>query len=371
MCNALGIITYNDSSVYVEGMQKYRPIAGFSFLGRYRLVDFAISNMSNSGIDDIQIYVNGNPRSLIDHVGTGRHYNINSKHGHLSLVPVYTDGGTSRFTTDISCYAENIHAVMENHNDYVVIAPANMLYKGNYEELLKQHIESGAEVSVLYQHVDNAKENYIGCDVIQMNKQRGVLSIEQNLGNYKSRYLSLQTYIMSKEIFKTLVEEAQETSSMYWFKDILNDKCVDMDIRGLNYRGHIYVINDLKSYYESNMEFLTEEKMKDINDPEWPVYTRTSDSAPAIYLNGGTATGSLISNGCEISGVVKNSIVGRSCKIGKDALIENCIIMPDVEIADGAHLKNVIVDKHSKIAKKKDLAGLEEQPLYIGRRENV
>ena len=91
MCNALGIITYNDSSVYVEGMQKYRPIAGFSFLGRYRLVDFAISNMSNSGIDDIQIYVNGNPRSLIDHVGTGRHYNINSKHGHLSLVPVYTE----------------------------------------------------------------------------------------------------------------------------------------------------------------------------------------------------------------------------------------------------------------------------------------
>ena len=204
-----------------------------------------------------------------------------------------------------------------------------------------------------------------------MNKQRGVLSIEQNLGNYKSRYLSLQTYIMSKEIFKTLVEEAQETSSMYWFKDILNDKCVDMDIRGLNYRGHVYVINDLKSYYESNMQFLTEEKMKDINDPEWPVYTRTSDSAPAIYLNGGTATGSLISNGCEISGVVKNSIVGRSCKIGKDALIENCIIMPDVEIADGAHLKNVIVDKHSKITKKKDLAGLEEQPLYIGRRENV
>ena len=130
----------------------------------------------------------------------------------------------------------------------------------------------------------------------------------------------------------------------------MNDKCVDMDIRGLNYRGHIYVINDLKSYYESNMQFLTEEKMKDINDPEWPVYTRTSDSAPAIYLNGGTATGSLISNG---------------------ALIENCIIMPDVEIADGAHLKNVIVDKHSKIAKKKDLAGLEEQPLYIGRRENV
>ena len=260
---------------------------------------------------------------------------------------------------------------MDNHYEYVVIAPVNMLYKGNYADLLQQHIDSGAEVSVLYQHVDNAKEHYIGCDVLQMNKQRGVLSIDQNLGNYKSRYLSLQTYIMSKEIFKKLVDEALEISSMYWFKDILNDKCVDMDVRGLNYRGHIYVVNDLKSYYECNMAFLNEENMKDIADPDWPVYTRTSDSAPAIYLNGGYANASLVSNGCEISGAIKNSIIGRSCKIGKDAVIENCIIMPDVEIGDYAHLKNVIVDKHSKITKKKDLAGLEDNPLYIGRRENV
>ena len=164
MCNALGIITYNDSSVYVEGMQKYRPIAAFSFLGRYRLVDFAISNMSNSGIDDIQIYVNGNPRSLIDHVGTGRHYNINSKHGHLSLVPVYSEGGTSRFTTDISCYAENIHAVLENHNDYVVIAPVNMLYKGNYEELENKLHTRKTEISeevnkAVSEIINNVREN--------------------------------------------------------------------------------------------------------------------------------------------------------------------------------------------------------------------
>lgn len=371
MCNALGIITYNDSSVYVQGMQKYRPVAAFSFLGRYRMVDFAISNMSNSGIDDIEVYVNGNPRSLIEHIGTGRHYNINSKHGNLSLLPLYNDGGLGQATPDVACYAENIHAIMENPNDYVIIAPVNMIYKANYADLLKQHVESGAEISVLYQHVNNAKEKYIGCDVLQMNKQRGVLKIEQNLGNYKSRDLSLQTYIMSKEIFKNLVEEALDISTMYWFKDILNDKCVDMDVRALNYRGFVYCVNDLNSYYECNMSILNEENMKAIADPDWPVYTRTSDSSPAIYLNGGYARGSFVSNGCEISGHVENSIIGRSCKIGKDAVIENCIIMPDVEIGANAHLKNVIVDKHSRIVKKKDLAGLEDKPLYIGRRENV
>ena len=370
MCDALGIISYNDSSVYVEGLQKYRPIAAFSFLGRYRLVDFAISNMSNSGIDDVKVYCTGNPRSLIEHIGTGRHYNINSKHGSLSLIPVYSDG-YSNYSTDIEAYSQSIHSIIENHNDYVVIAPVNMIYKGNYKELLKQHIESGAEVSVLYQHVDNAKDQYIGCDVLQMNKQRGVLSIDQNLGNYKSRYLSLQTYIMDKKIFIDLVNEAKETSSMYWFKDILNDKCVDMDIRGLNYRGKLYVINDLKSYYDANMQFLNEEAMKGIADPNWPIFTRTSDSAPAIYLNGGNANCSLVSNGCEIHGEVKNSIIGRSCKIGKNAVIENCVIMQNVEIGDDAHLKNLIVDKHTKILKKKDLYGSEEKPLYIGRRENV
>lgn len=373
MCNALGIVTYNDPNVYVRGLQEYRPIAGFNFLGRYRFVDFPISNMTNSGIDEIQVFINGNPRPMIEHIGDGRQYNINSKHGSLDLVPYYNENGhtNAKFAPDVETYVTNINQIVDNKNDYVIVAPVNMLYTANYKELLDQHIQSGADVSILYQNVDDAKTKYINCDVLQMNRQKGVLKIEMNLGNYKTRCLSMQTYILSKDIFVQLITEARKVSSMYWFKDIVNDHCADMDIRGINYRGDVYCIYDLKSYFHSNLALLEEQNMKQFSKDTWPIYTRTSDTAPAIYLNGGNASGSFVANGCQISGTIKHSVIGRGSIIGKGAQIENCVIMSDVVIGDNAVLKNVIVDKHSHILKKKELIGEFDEPLYIGRRENV
>ena len=207
MATALGIVSYNDSTVYVQGLQQHRPIASFSFLGRYRLVDVPVSNMTNSGMDDIEIYVNGNPRSLFDHIGDGRQYNINSKHGSLSLIPLYkeTGLGTSIYTSDVESYYDNIDNIIETKHDYVIIAPVNYIYTTNYAELLQQHIESGADISMLYKTVNDANEKYINCDTLALNKQKGVEGIELNVGRYKKRDLSLLTYIMKKDIFVSLI----------------------------------------------------------------------------------------------------------------------------------------------------------------------
>ena len=373
MATALGIVSYNDSTVYVQGLQQHRPIASFSFLGRYRLVDVPVSNMTNSGMDDIEIYVNGNPRSLFDHIGDGRQYNINSKHGSLCLIPLYkeTGLGTSIYTSDVESYYDNIDNIIETKHDYVIIAPVNYIYTTNYAELLQQHIESGADISMLYKTVNDANEKYINCDTLALNKQKGVEGIELNVGRYKKRDLSLLTYIMKKDIFVSLIEEARKVSRMYWLKDIINDKCAELDIRAIAHRGKVYCINDLKSYFDANMDILSLDNMKEFSDPKWPIYTNTSDTAPVVYIGDGTAQQSLISNGSQISGTVKHSIVGRSCKIGKGAIIENCVITEDVEIGPNAILQNVIVDKHSKIIHKKELVGQDYEPLYIGRREKI
>lgn len=371
MFNAMGIIAYNDASIYVRGLEKFRPIAAFSFVGRYRLVDFPISNMTNSGMEDIDVYVNGNPKVLFDHIGSGRHYNINNKHGHVGLIPVYTDGQRAEYVPDVKLYAENMYNIEQDPNDYVVIAPVNIIYKANYSELLNQHVASGADITVLYKTVDNAKENYFNCSVLNLNSQHGLESIERNIGSTKNRNLSLETYIMSKEIFINLVKQARRTSAMYWLKDIVNDVAKSMDIRAVSYNGPIFPIYDLKSYFSSNMKMLKEENMKMFNDPDWPIYTRTNDSPPAIYLEGGTSSNSLISNGCTICGDVRNSIIGRQVKIGKGAVVDNCLILPGAEIGPNATLANVIVDKDARIIHRKDLAGYETDPLYIARRETV
>lgn len=371
MANILGIVSINHPNVYVDGLSEYRPLAAFNFMGRYRLVDFPLSNFANSNIDHIQVYINGNPKPLIEHIGRGRQYNINSKRGEISLVPLYRTSGYLHGMTDIQMFDDNFHSIIADKNEYVVVTPPNFIYKANFEELTQQHIESGADISILYQAIDNAKEQYIGCDVLQLNRQKGILGIDTNLGNYKNRALSMQTYIMSKEMFRECIEEAQKVSSMYWLKDIIADFCETKDVRGMQYRDFVYAIYDVKSYFDTNMSCLEKDRMKAIADVNWPTYTRSSDSAPAIYMDGGSAVNSYVANGAEIQGTVKHSIIGRSAKIGKGATIENCIICSNATIGPNAKLKNCIIDKHSSVVKVKDLKGKPDVPLYVARREKV
>ena len=155
MAQAFGIVSFAGNNIRVGEMQNYRPVGAVSFLGRYRVIDFPISNMSNSEIEHIQVYVRRKPRSLTEHLGTGRHYNINSKSGRLHIL--YSDFANAEWSV------------------YVVIAPSYMIYTQNYDELLKTHIESGADITLLYHSVDNAKEYYLNCSTLNLNKQKGVL----------------------------------------------------------------------------------------------------------------------------------------------------------------------------------------------------
>ena len=173
MAKALGIITSSGTHIRVEGMQKYRPIGAFSFLGRYRVIDFPISNMSNSGIDRIQVYVRRKPRSLAEHLGTGLHYNINSKRGKLQLLFAEHSSENDIYNTDIAYFMENIELIERSHFPYVVIAPNYMVYAADYADLLETHIESGADITLLYHSVDNAKEAFLNCDILNLNKQKG------------------------------------------------------------------------------------------------------------------------------------------------------------------------------------------------------
>ncbi len=161
MCEAFGIVNYEGPNVLVKGMQDYRPVSAFSFLGRYRMIDFPISNLSNSGVDRIQVYVKANPRSLIEHLGTGRHYNINSKRGKLHILTAEDMSANSAYNSDICTYMFNMQSIEEAPDPYVIITASNMIFRADYAELLDQHIKSGADISILYKNVDNAKESFI------------------------------------------------------------------------------------------------------------------------------------------------------------------------------------------------------------------
>ena len=254
MYKAFGIVSSSGRNIYVDGMQDYRPIGAFSFLGRYRVIDFPISNMTNSDIDRIQVYINNKPRSVVEHLGTGRHYNINSKRGKLITLFQESNIDNGIYNTDIAAYMENLDCFDEINSEYVVIAPSYMVYTADYSAFLKTHIESGADITLMYHSVDNAKDHFPNCQTLNINKQKGVLSMEPNLGNAKNRNIFMDTYVMKKTLFLELVQKAHKLSSMYTLADIVREECEELDVRAYPHRGFFATLTDFNSYYEANME---------------------------------------------------------------------------------------------------------------------
>ena len=371
MARAFGIINSSSNHIYVEGMQDYRPIGAFSFLGRYRAVDFPISNMSNSNIEHVQVFLNQNPRSLVEHLGSGRHYNINSKRGKVQLLFSADSSATSIYNTDIASFFKNLESIRKANASHVVIAPSYIVYVEDYQKLLDKHIASGADVTLLYHKVDNADKEYLNSDELIINRQQGVERINKNRGIEPNKNIFLDTYVMTKELFINLVEKAHNLSSMYTLCQIVNMSCGDLDVRGVEHTGFFAPLTTFKNFYKYNMSLIDYSIARELFDAKWPIYTRTNDSCPTQYYAGSSVKGSVVSNGCLVEGTVENSIIGRGCVIGKGCVIKNCIISSDVVIAEGTYLENLVVDKHAKITHAKEIVCDAENPGYVKRGDTL
>lgn len=371
MAKAFGIVNTSGNHIWVEGMQEYRPIGAFSFLGRYRVIDFPISNLSNSGIDRIQVFAGNNPRSLIEHVGTGRHYNINSKRGKLQILFAERFSKNDIYNTDIAAFSSNLDSIQKMKEEYVVIVPSYMIYTMDFHKLLKDHIKSGADITLPYHSVNDANIHYLGCNFLTLNRQNGVLSITKNRGSEAERDIFMGTYVMKKYLFIQLIEKAQRLSSMYTLSQIVNIECEELDVRGYKHEGYFAAITNFKSYFDANMSLIKYEDTKDLFNEEWPIYTRTNDSCPTQYYDSADVKQSVVSNGCVIEGTIENSIIGRGCVIKKGTVIKNSIILPDSRIEEGIHVENYVVGKHSKLIHCKELVADAETPGYVKRGDTL
>ena len=368
MEQAFGIITSASKLTRVEEMEKYRPVGAFSILGRYRVIDFPISNMSNSDIDRIHVYIgDNNPRSLVEHVGTGRHYNINSKHGKVQMLFSDSARKDNLYNTDINAFQENIEIIQRMPQPYVVITPSYMVFRQDFNALLQTHLESGADITLLYHKTDDARENFLNTYVVNLNKQKGVLSLERNSGTAKEKNIFMDTYIMKKDLFLDLISKAKKVSSIYQLVQIVNDSCNDLDIRGVAHRGFFAAITDFRSYYKAQMEMLDYNVAKVLFENNWPIYTRTTDSCPTKYVDGAKVTNSFVSNGCLVEGTIENSIIGRGVTVSRGAVIRNSVILAYSVIGEDVTVENQVIDKWAKITHVKELMSTPENPGYVYR----
>lgn len=368
---AMGIINFEDNVATIDGLGDYRPVPAMAFLGRYRVIDFVLSNMTNSGIDSVEVYCKEKPRNLIEHLGDGTVYNINSKRGKLRILYGEKNFSSPVYNHDIANFMLNMQYIERDHNPYVVVAPSYFIYSIDYSTVLDKHVESGADVTVLYTSTNEAKTSYLGCDALVMDKAKKVTAIDRNRGNKQRNNISLECYVLTKKLFIELVQKAAETSSLYWSKDILRDSVEELDIRGYQVKGYVACINSLKEYFRVSMQLRDRTTAEGLFKPGWPIYTQTNDSSPTKYEAGSKVTGSVVANGSHIEGTVENSIISRNVTIRKGAVVKNCIILPGAYIGEKAKLDHVVVDKYAIIHHVKELKGTDEEPVYVKRKDRI
>ena len=371
MSKVIGLLNFEPSYVNVSGIEDFRPISAASILGRYRVCDFMLSNLTNSGLDSIKVYIKRQPRSTVEHISK-TNYNINSKRGFIHLLFGEKNFSNNDFyNVDIHAFDTYMEFIDVEKPTYVVIAPNHFIYKQDFSELLDYHIKSKNDITVLYHHLNDIDKNYIMCDLLDIDKKKRITNFSKNHGKNKSGDVSLEAYVMDTITFKRLVKEAVQTSSLYSLSDIVSSCCRAMKIGAYQHHGYCSCISTLKAYYECNMKLRQQNEISKIIDDDWPIYTLTNDSCPTLYKEGAKVSGSLVANGCQIYGTVINSVIGRNVIVRPGAIIKDSVVLPDSLIGDGIELNCAVVDRKAIVTETKEIKGTKENPIYVKRGDRI
>ena len=370
MSKIVGLLNFEPSYVHVRGLEDFRPISATSILGRYRVIDFMLSNFTNSGIDNIKVYIKNRPRSTVEHISRTS-YNINSKRGRIHMLHGEENFGNNElFNVDVNAFKTYMEFVEVENPSYVIIAPSHFIFKQDFSEVLEHHIKSKNDITILYKKVNNADTDYLMGNLLTIHNQR-VNEFHLNRGKYKSGDISLETYVMSYVLFKQLVEEASTTSSLYSLSDIIRDNVRVLKIGAYRHHGFCACISTLKAYYDANMQIKKEKELTKLINDDWPIYTMTNDSCPTLYKPGAKVSGSIVANGCQIEGTVINSVIGRNVVIREGAVVKDSVILPDTLIDKNVKLDCAVVDRLSIVTHIKDISGTKDEPIYVKRGDRI
>lgn len=366
--NVLGIIFSNAYDEVIPQVTSHRTMGSVPFAGRYRLIDFQLSNMVNAGIPQVGILTNSNYRSLMDHIGNGKAWDLARKRDGLTILPPFNHPDTGVFKGKIDALFGSIGYISDSGKDYVLITDCNVVCDIDYDALLEFHIERNAEITLAYAR--NVKSQLASAMEYEVESYGRISEIRyaDPFGDDSSN--SLKMMVINRTLLERLLHEAS-LKRITDFEQLLSENCGNLRVYGYRHNGYAKVIEDLKSYYDANLDLLKPEVRRALFPADKPVYTKTSDKVPAVYGINSVVKNSLIADGCRIDGEVENSILFRGVTVSKGAKVKNAIIMQDTFISENAEVESVITDKDVSIGARKKLCGADNYPVYIGKGINI
>ena len=366
--DVIGILFAYMHEERVRELTENRVMASIPYGGRYRLVDFALSNLVNTGINKVGVITEQNYQSLMDHLGSGKAWNLSRKREGLYLLPPF--GAETHRTGGMVASLASISRFLKNSKEeYVLLSNCDTVSNIDYRDVFRFHTEKNADITVIYRHgtSPDTDKNV----VYTVDPEGYVRDMLIKRGSEENCNYGFGKCIMRREKLMDMVEDAMSRNLYDFDRDIVQRNLKDMKVFAYECTSAAYTITGFGSYFQANMALMDPKVRAQLFLPDRPVYTKVRDDMPAKYGLGSLVSNSIVADGCVIDGEVENCVLFRGVKVKKGARLKNCVIMQDCVIGEGTKLDYVVADKNVEFDMNRTMSGYQSYPVYVAKGSRV
>ncbi len=364
--SAVGVIFTNIQDKNIPELSSHRTMASIPFAGRYRLIDFALSNLVNAGITTVGIVTKNNYQSLIDHLGSGKDWDLARKDGGIILLPPYSNETDAPYKNRLEALMGITGFLRHRKEDYVALYDGDGVSRLDIDDVLRFHEQSHADITMVYHEADSVESHYYITVDPDNSGRITSLQINPKLKTGDKVNLYINVMVVHRNYLMDIIQNAVQSGLNSFGRDILAKNVQSMRIFGYKFDGYYAGITSLPRYFRYSMEMLDKDVRHELFGAR-DIYTKVRDSAPSKYIEGASVKNSLVSDGCVIEGTVENSILFRGVNVGKGSVVRNCVLMQETVVGASCRLNCVITDKNVVIRDRRQLSGCEELPYFVAK----
>lgn len=361
-----GIIFSYEKRNDLRELGEIRSASSIPFGGRYRAVDFALSNLVNAGVTDVGVVLHGHYQSLLDHLGTGKDWDLSRKRGGLKILPPFAykqKWGETAFRGKVEAL-QGVRSYLDTiRQDYVVLMDGDLVVNLPLAEIFEEHLHTGADITVVCGNDSFATDNGTYFEIGEDGRITDVLYHLHTPRGYRG----LEAYILSTKLLKSLVDECFVRDQISWRKDVLQARKDDLHLHAYVWGGFAAQIRSVQEYYDRSMQLLDPAIRAELFCAERPIRAKGTDKSSSYIGPNGTSVNSLISDGCYIEGYVENSILFPGVRVEKGAVIRNCVLFKETHVEQNAQLAYLIADKYVHIHADRMLMGHANYPIVLAK----
>ena len=319
--------------------------------GKYRIIDFPLSNCTNSGIDTVGVLTQYQPLELNSYIGSGAPWDLDLSYGGVFVLPPYQKSKSSEwYRGTANAIYQNIAFIEQYHPDYVLILSGDHIYKMDYNQMLDFHIRNNADATIAVREVPWEETSRFG--IMNTDPDSRITEFEEKPKNAKSNKASMGVYIFTWEKLRQYLidDEANKKSSNDFGKNIIPNMLNDgQALYAYDFNGYWKDVGTIYSLWEANMDLLSTPMPVDLHDKKWRIYSRNAGMPPHYIAKGATVSDSLITEGCEVFGNVKHSVLFSGVRVEEGATVEDAVVMPGTVIRRGAVVRRAIVAENAVV----------------------